>query len=105
MRPPEPLARGRRMQRDVMKYRLDRMALEFAQYRLTIDTGRQNNVIDMAIVLAIRRHDRAAEPPPLLERFEHDVVALPDRDPLARDAFGLFEVRPQECGVDVAWQK
>jgi hypothetical protein len=37
MRPPEALARGRRMQRDVMKYRLDRIALEFAQYRLTID--------------------------------------------------------------------
>ena len=76
-----------------------------AQPPSAIGAARQQDVVDVAVVLAIRWNDRTAQRTLPLERFKHRVVAIPDRQPLARDVFGLLELSPQERRDQIARQE
>src|ERR1700686_2834966 len=105
MRASEAQACWRGVQRDIVKNRADPVLLKSRENLVALGLGRHEYVVHVSVVLTIRRHDRAAKQALALERREHLVVALPDRQPLGRDALRLLELGPQKGGGDLARQK
>src|SRR5882724_2844696 len=105
MRAAKAQACRRGVQGDIVKNGVNSVLFEFVQDDLSINLRRQKNVVKVPVVLAIRRHDRAAEQAVLLERCESFVVALPDREPLLGDSLGFLELRPEKSGGNLARQK
>ena len=88
-----------------MKHCMYPCGLEFTEHPAAVDLWRQQNVIDMAVVVTIRRHDGATQQALMLERRQHLVIGAPQRDASCRDALRFFQLRPQEGGGGIAWQQ
>ena len=79
--------------------RRSRSAFELVEHKLAIDSGAEQDVVHMPVVLAIRRHDRTAKQALLFERREHLVIAAPDRDPLVGDRSACFSWAHRNAAV------
>jgi hypothetical protein len=93
------------MQRNIVEDGVDAIGLEFAQHLVAVRPFREQDVIEMTVVLTVGGHHRAAKQALLLQRGQHAVITLPDRPPLAGDAFGLLELGPEIGGGDFARQE
>ena len=105
MRTSEAQSGGRGVQRHIVEHRADPVALELIEHFPSLDFGRHQDVVQMSVMLAMRRYDGAAKQPALFERCEHLVIAVPCRDPSAGDIRGLLELSPQEGGGGFAGQE
>src|ERR1700759_2242064 len=88
-----------------MKYGVDAASIERGEHARALGGALEQDVIDMPVVLAVGRNDRAAQHAALLERGKHIVIAAPDREPVGRDPFGLLQLGPQERRRDLARQE
>ena len=73
------------MQRDIMKHRVDAVPLlSSCENGLAINIRRKQKVVHVPVVLAIGGDDGTAKQALLLERCEHVVIAVPEREPRMR---------------------
>jgi hypothetical protein len=102
---PVAQAARRRMQRDVMEDGVDPVVLHPLQHAMAVGPRRQQHVVHVGVVRALRRHPRPPQPAARLGLRQQVVVVLPGRLALLGDAFGFLQLRPEESGDQFARQE
>ncbi len=95
---------GRTVQRNIVEDRVHTAGLQRLD-ELTAEIGlRQQEVIQMTAVGVVRRHDGAPDEPVALEVGERIVIVRPQRPALSGHIIQMFQLRPEECGSNLAEQ-
>jgi hypothetical protein len=92
------------MQWDVVKNGIDPGLAQFLKHPVAYVEIRQEHVIEMAVMLTVRRNDRTAERPALFQFCKRFMVLPPDGKPLPREGVSGFELRPQKGRGNLAGQ-
>ena len=87
-----------------MRHRLYPGPPQRPNHRLTVTTGRQDQVVHVSIVLAVVRHDGATQSTIGLGSLERFVISIPDRHARLRDGVCALELSHEQGGHELAGQ-